>query len=66
MNQKDMILRDLKNGAYITPLDALRDYQCMRLSGRVLELRQEGHNIQTKYDPGKKRYAVYYLAKEGE
>jgi len=64
MNQKDMIFKDLKAGKFISPLDALNDYQCFRLGGRIHELRKEGHDIR-KFTDKKKRYATYFLIAEG-
>lgn len=67
-SQSKMILRYLetrKRG--LTPLDALEKFGCMRLSARIHDLRQEGHEIETYmeeevYDDGtKKRYARYFL-----
>lgn len=47
MSQKLRILRALKRGQKITPLDALKRFGCLRLSGRILELREDGHKILT-------------------
>ncbi len=47
--QNDMILRHLqthKKG--ITPLTAMEKYGCMRLSGRIFELKRMGYDIQTE------------------
>ena len=46
-SQKLAILADLKRGRAITPLDALRRYGSLRLSGRILELRKDGWDIKT-------------------
>lgn len=45
MNQAQKILRDLKRGKRITPLDALKNYGCMRLAARIYDLKFQGHNI---------------------
>jgi len=63
MSQADQILLDLKRGKAITPLDALRDYQCFRLAARVADLREQGHDIVTdEIVKDGKRYASYRLA----
>lgn len=63
MTQNDAILRHLKRGRTITPLQALHEYGCFRLSGRIYDLRQEGHNIHMQLvetDNGK-RVAEYRM-----
>ena len=49
----------------ITPAEALVAYSCMRLAGRIYDLREQGHNIQTqmKTDSVGTRYASYHLVK---
>lgn len=42
------ILSSLKRGEGITPLSALRDFGCFRLSGRIWELKQKGWKIRTE------------------
>lgn len=48
MTQNQQILEHLQSGRTITQLDALNKYGCMRLSGRIFELRQRGYKIRTK------------------
>jgi len=63
-SQSQAILTDLARGRRITPLDALRDYDCFRLSARIHDLRKQGHNIKTEWisDPRtKKSFAEYYI-----
>lgn len=67
-SQKEMILSDLRKGDIITPLDALNRYDCMRLGGRIYEIRREidpdtGKFYQVEMMPNKngKRYAKYLL-----
>lgn len=57
-----LILEHLKEGKSITPLDALKMFGCLRLSGRIFDLRKAGYNINTEivYN-GKKKYAEYTL-----
>jgi len=63
VKQTDQILKTLKDGFTITPLDALRDFQCFRLSARILDLKEEGWPISKKMVKVKsgKRIASYYL-----
>ena len=68
VSQEKQILKYLKtHKKRITPLDALKLFGCMRLSGRIFDLREEGHDIRTEietveYEDGsKKRFARYYL-----
>lgn len=44
-SQKALILGYLEAGNAITPLEALTKFGCLRLGGRIHELRKEGHNI---------------------
>ena len=56
MTQKQKVLRHLKEIGSITPIDALRDYSIMRLTSRVCELKDEGHNIKSELVSGKNKY----------
>lgn len=57
-----LILEHLKRGEILTPLIALQKYGCLRLSGRIFDLREAGYNIMTDMiQDGKKRYANYIL-----
>jgi hypothetical protein len=61
MSQSEQILTALKKGDRITPMDALTRFQCFRLSARILELKDDGHQIdKTTVKKGKKSYAEYY------
>jgi len=63
--QCKLILEYMQNHGSITPLDALREFGCMRLSARILDLRKLGWNIRTiKTTHNGKRFARYIL--EGE
>lgn len=56
-SQKEQILKHLmnhKNG--ITPMVAFERYGITRLSGRIFELRKEGHNIITDDVTEKNRF----------
>lgn len=48
MTQADEILAWLKAGNTLTPLEALNKFGCMRLSGRIFDLRAAGHDIQSE------------------
>ena len=63
-SQNSQILRHLKAGKSITPLEALRRYGCFRLGARIWELKQSGHPIDKTWDDdGRKRWAKYRMAK---
>lgn len=63
MTQAQKILRDLKRGKRITPLDALKNYGCMRLAARIYDLKFAGHKIKERMKPvkGGKAVAEYRL-----
>jgi hypothetical protein len=51
------------SGKAITPIQALEKWGIFRLGARILELRQEGHNIvTTMMEKNGKRFAKYQLA----
>jgi hypothetical protein len=61
-SQADLILADLVSGKAVDPMQALRDYQCWRLSGRILDLRRRGHRIVTTIVTKRgKSFAAYTL-----
>ena len=53
--QKSQILRHLKNHGTITSMEAISLFGCTRLSGRIFDLRHEGHLIRTDKTEGKAR-----------
>ncbi len=64
--QTNVILEHLESGKTLTPLQALHFFGCLRLSARILDLKDAGHNIKTtmiKLSTGK-RVAQYELVKE--
>jgi|TARA_R100001086_G_scaffold249572_1_gene189782 hypothetical protein len=66
-SQLNRILGHLKKGKSITPIDALQQFGCFRLGGRIFDLRSKGHDITTKMvgKPGeRKRFASYSLRKK--
>lgn len=63
-SQTKRILNYLQHGNPVTPLCALNRFGCLRLSGRILELRRLGYPIQTQIvRRGNKRVAMYRIAK---
>jgi hypothetical protein len=62
-SQCKQILAYLKKGKVLTPISALRMFDTLRLSGRIYELRQAGHRIESAVCklPSGKRVAVYSL-----
>ena len=63
--QTQKILDYLERGNKITPLEALYQFGCFRLSAVIFNLRQEGFNIIThKKKVDEKTFAEYSLQKE--
>lgn len=63
-SQTELILDYLKTGKSITPMDALQLFGCFRLSGRIWDLRVQGHKIKTETindERTGKSYASYSL-----
>jgi hypothetical protein len=61
--QAEKILADLQSGRRLTALDALRDFGCMRLGARILEIKAQGITIEDEWvrtETGKhvKRYFI--------
>ena len=67
MKQTDKILLYMQTEGEITPLDALPEFNCMRLAARISDLRKAGHKIGRRIEKGTNRfgetvhYAVYWL-----
>lgn len=67
MKQTDKILKWMITEGEITPLDALREFNCMRLAARISDLRKAGHKIGRRIEKSVNRlgetvhYAVYWL-----
>ena len=60
--QKVKILRFLKSGGHLTPMDALRMFKCFRLAARIKDLRNEGYPVvTTMIKEGETEYASYHL-----
>lgn len=68
MTQKEAILKHLKRGRKITPLDALNMYGCFRLSAVIHALKKsllDGETIITEVArKGNKNFAKYSLKKQ--
>ena len=56
MTQCERILRHLKDYGSITPVEALREYSCMRLGARIHDLKKQGHDITSEIVKGENRY----------
>ena len=58
----------LWTGKPLSPIDALNKFGCFRLSGRIYDLKKEGHNIETNYVTNKKTKKTYaeYVLVEGK
>ena len=48
--QELQILNHLKKHKYITSWEAIQEYRITRLSARIYELREKGHNIIAKHN----------------
>lgn len=61
-SQNEIILKMLQDKKKVTPLTAFREANTLRLSGRIMEIRQAGYNVKTEMIMvGKKRVASYIL-----
>ena len=61
-SQEQKILSWLKQGRRLTPIQALNKFGCFRLSARIKNLRNQGHNISTEIvKNGNTRFARYRL-----
>jgi Helix-turn-helix domain len=61
--QNAQILQHLKEGKEITALTALQLFRSLRLSGRIYDLRAEGHQISSEMvKVGDKHVALYRMA----
>ena len=61
-SQNFQIRKHLESGKTITPLEALRRYDCLSLGARICDLRQDGLPVKTEIKRnGLKRFAEYSL-----
>jgi len=51
----------MESGKSITPLDALRDFGCMRLGARIFQLKQQGYNIKSEMVRNNGKHFCKYL-----
>lgn len=56
VSQKSMVLDYMEEFGSITPIDAFRDLGITRLSAIVLNLKEEGHDIDKVIETGKNRF----------
>lgn len=56
INQKQRVLRHLKEVGPLTSLDAMKEYGIMRLTSRICELKDEGHKIRSEFVSSTNRY----------
>ena len=65
VSQEAGILQYLQAGGLLTPMDALRLFNCWALSSRCSDLRRKGYNIISKLEHGEngKTYARYSMEK---
>ena len=56
VTQKDKILRYMMENGSITPLDAMREFSCMRLGARIADLKADGYDIRTEFRSGKNKF----------
>ena len=66
MSQTSKILNHLLQGYSITPIEALRRFDCFRLAARIKDIRNEGYDIITVIvdnDKGRKHFAKYFMKK---
>lgn len=56
MTQADMILNYMRENRSITPLDAIREFGCLRLAARIADLERNGWVIQHGREQSVNRY----------
>ncbi len=62
-SQNQMILKHLRSHQSLTPLEALRNYGCLRLSGRVFDIERMGYKVLRRWKKvGRARVMEYYAA----
>lgn len=63
-SQTSKVLAWLKSGKSITPLEALNEFNCMRLQARIYDIEQLGHKIKREWftTPSGKQVRKYSLA----
>ena len=62
MNQETQILNYMKKGNSITPLEALKKFNCFRLGARIYDLKSKGYGIRSKtIKRNGKRFSSYSM-----
>ena len=56
LTQNEMILKYIHDYGSITPLEALKEFGCMRLASRINDLKNQGYNIVSEKVSIKNRY----------
>lgn len=56
MTQCEKVLRHLRELGTITPMDAIREYGCLRLGARICDLRRDGYPIKSRIITGRNRF----------
>ena len=56
VTQCDKILAYIREHGSITPLDALREFGCMRLASRMSDLKGRGYNVKSTMETSKNQY----------
>ena len=71
-SQAMSILRYMQEVGSITPLDAMREFACMRCGARIYDLKRLGHDIRTTPETSTNRFgkrvsfARYSLPPKGQ
>lgn len=55
VSQCDKILTYIREHGSITPLDALREFGCMRLASRMSDLKGRGYNVKSVMESSKNK-----------
>lgn len=56
MTQTEKILRHMEEYGSITPLDALKEYGCMRLASRICDIKRAGIAVTKEIETSQNRY----------
>lgn len=56
LTQCERILRHMEDYGSIDPMEAIREYGCMRLASRIADLKEMGIDIIAERTKGKNRY----------
>lgn len=56
MTQSDMILQYMRECKSITPLEAIREFGCLRLAARIADLERNGWQIRHEREHNVNRY----------